>query len=82
MGDRRDRLDTRIADQKVSRRVNGKQKNAERVRRQQRLVAKLKAGSLPYTPTVMSWLSAAINKPSKEITKEDVDRYLSTVESA
>ncbi len=80
MGLRRDRLDRRIADQVISRRVNGVVKNKERERRRNRLVAKLKEGELPYTPVVMSWLSAEINKPSRFITKDDVNEYLATVE--
>ncbi|MGF1582143.1 MAG: hypothetical protein ACFCD0_22690 [Gemmataceae bacterium] len=78
MGLRRDRLDRRIADQIVSRRVNGVVKNKERERRRNRLIAKLKDGNLPYTPVIMSWLSAEINKPSRFITQEDVDGYLAT----
>ncbi len=76
MGARRIRRELRQQDQRRSRIVNGIVKNKERVRRQERLVKKLKEGKLPYIPPVMSWLSAELKKPSKAITQEDVDQYL------
>ena len=76
MGARRIRRELRQYDQKRSRIENGVLKNKERDRRTDRLVGKLRSGSLPYTPSVMSWLSAAINKPTTQITKEDVDKFL------
>ena len=76
MGARRIRREQRQFDQKKSRIENGKMKVKERVRRGQRLVAKLKSGRLPYTPSVMSWLSDAIDKPSRQITQADVEKYL------
>ena len=36
----------------------------------------LKTGKLPYTPTVLSWLSAKLDKPGRLITQADVDRLL------
>lgn len=76
MGVRRKRLDLRQADQRVSRRENGMLKTKERARRHNRLVEKLKAGRLPYSPTVMSWLSAELDKPSRLIQQADVDQFL------
>ncbi len=76
MGARRKRKQRRQNDQALSRTVNGLVKTKERARRQQRLVAKLRAGQSPYAPAVMSWLSRELNKPSKQITQEDVNQYL------
>jgi hypothetical protein len=36
----------------------------------------LKKGKLPYTPTVLSWLSAELDKPGRLITQSDVDHLL------
>ncbi len=76
MGARKLRLELRRYDQKQSRIENGKLKNKERARRKERLLEKLKTGQLPYTPPVMSWLSAELGKPSSHITQEDVNQLL------
>jgi hypothetical protein len=76
MGVRRDRKDLTLAKQHTSRIENGHEKRKERARRDIRLKDALKKGSLPYTPTVLSWLSAAIDKPSTQITQADVDAFL------
>lgn len=76
MGVRRDRKNLTLAKQHASRIENGHEKRKERVRRDSRLKAMLQKGKLPYTPTVMSWLSAAIDKPTTQITQADVDQYL------
>ncbi|MDO8632807.1 MAG: hypothetical protein Q7R41_20180 [Phycisphaerales bacterium] len=47
-------------------------KTRERKRRTDRMLATVKAGKLPYAPTVMSWLSRELEKPAKKITPEDV----------
>jgi hypothetical protein len=78
MGARRIRREQRQVDMRESRRVNGMVKMKERDRRDARLREMLKKGSLPYTPTIMSWLSHALDKPSSRIVKEDVDRFLAT----
>lgn len=44
----------------------------ERERRDARMLAKVEAGSLPYTPVVMSWLSRKLDKRAIRITPEDV----------
>ncbi len=49
----------------------------ERTRRDARMVTKLKAGSLPYTPAVMSWLSRRLEKRAVRITEADVQAVLS-----
>jgi hypothetical protein len=59
-----------------SRRRNGHVKAKERTRRRARLIEALKQGKPPYSPTVMSWLSAELDKPSRQITQEDINRLL------
>lgn len=73
------RSETRRLDQidaAKAKRVNSVKKGKERIRRDERMRAKLKAGSLPYTPVVMSWLSRELDKPSGKITAEDVKSLL------
>ena len=77
MGARRIRREQRQFDMALSRRVNGMWKTKERARRQSRMVEIIKKGKLPYTPSVMSWLSAQLDKPSRRIAQDDVDRLLS-----
>jgi hypothetical protein len=36
----------------------------------------IKKGKLPYTPVVMSWLSAHLDKPSRLVTQAEVDRLV------
>jgi len=59
-----------------SRHRNGILKAKERQRREIRMVGLIKNGQLPYTPVVMSWLSAQLDKPSRLITQADVKRLL------
>jgi hypothetical protein len=60
-----------------SRQRNGVRKVKERARRDLRMTELVKAGQLPYTPSVMSWLSSKLDKPSRLITPEDVSGLLS-----
>jgi hypothetical protein len=76
MGARRIRREQRQADMAESRRRNGTLKTKERARRRARLIEALKKGKPPYSPTVRSWLSAELDKPSKQITQEDVNKLL------
>lgn len=76
MGARRIRREQRRYDMAESRRTNGMLKMKERIRRHSRLLALLKKGKLPFTPTVMSWLSAELDKPSRLIVQADIDRLL------
>lgn len=76
MGARRIRREQRRFDMALSRRLNGLVKRKERDRRDARLVELLKKGKLPYTPTVMSWLSHTLDKPASRITQQDVDQVL------
>lgn len=76
MGLRRIRRQQRQDDMKASRIKNGAAKKKEIVRRDTRMVGLLKKGQLPYVPSVMSWLSIKLDKPSTRITKADVDALL------
>jgi hypothetical protein len=76
MGARRIRREQRQVDMRDSRINNGLIKMKERARRDKRLREALRNGALPYTPTVMSWLSQAIDKPSSRIVQADIDRFL------
>jgi hypothetical protein len=76
MGARRIRREQKRVDMVESRHRNGPLKTKERARRETRLIAALKKGKFPYTPTVRSWLSAKLNKPGRLITQADVDRLL------
>ena len=78
MGARRIRREQRRVDMAESRDVNGIKKSKERGRRNSRMRQVVQSGSLPYTPPVMSWLSMQLDKPSRLIVKEDVDRLLAT----
>lgn len=76
MGLRRIRRMQRQQDMKTSRKKNGVLKVKERVRRETRMKLILKKGKIPYTPSVMSWLSVQLDKPSTRITQADVDSLL------
>ena len=76
MGVRRKRKDRILAGQQQSRIENGHLKRAERERRDERLKNLVKNGKLPFTPRVLSWLSAKLEKPGRLITQADVDKYL------
>lgn len=76
MGARRIRREQRQQDMAESRRVNGMRKMKERERRQLRMVEIIKKGKLPYTPAIMSWISAQLDKPTRQITQADVQKLL------
>lgn len=76
MGQRRIRRMQRQADMKTSRRKNGVLKVRERARRDARMLTILKKGKVPFIPSVMSWLSEKVGKPSSRITQADVDALL------
>ncbi len=76
MGARRIRREQRRYDMAESRRINGMLKMKERIRRDKRMREIIKKGKIPYTPAVMSWLSATLGKPSRQIVQADVDRLV------
>lgn len=47
-------------------------KDKFRSRRDLRMIEKLQTGTLPYTPAVMSWVSARLGKPAAKITANDI----------
>jgi hypothetical protein len=55
---------------------NRPRKIRERASRDRRMIEVLKAGNLPYTPWVMSWLNVKLDKPSRSITQSDVEGIL------
>lgn len=73
MGKRRIARDQRQVDMKLSRRKNGVLKKKETTRRDTRMLGLIKANKLPYIPSIMSWLSQTLSKPSSRITQADVD---------
>lgn len=73
---RKRRKEIRSSDAAITKTANGIVKTKERARRDTRMVGKLKDGSLPYTPPVMSWLSSKLDKPSAKITPEDIKPLL------
>ena len=74
---RKMRFEYRMADAAATRAVNKTKKIPERRRRDARMLAKVQAGELPYTPDVMSWLSRKLGKPSRKITPQDVQSLVS-----
>ena len=75
MGTRRDRLDTRLADQKAGRLRNSVVKNRERARRRGRMVEFLKSNpTAPFPPHVESWLAGELGKKARQITEDDVKK--------
>ena len=59
---------------KKTRRLNERRKVPERARRDARMMERIKQGSPPHTPEVMSWLSAKLGKKASRITEEDITR--------
>ena len=78
MGARRIRREQRRADMKKSRLLNGVLKVKERKNRDSRMLTIIKKGKLPYLPSVMSWLSGQLDKPSRLITPADVETLVKT----
>lgn len=76
MGARRIRREQRQVDMKESRLRNGFLKVKEHARRDARMLAIVKKGKPPYLPSVMSWLSAKLDKPSRLITQADIDKLV------
>jgi hypothetical protein len=82
MGARRIRREQRRVDMQMSRRENGTRKTGERERRNQRMLDIIRKGKLPFIPSVMSWLSTTLDKPSRQIVQADVDQLLATAPKA
>lgn len=73
---RKVRLDSRRANQQLTRLRNGVGKQKERVRREERILARLKSDPerARQNPAVQSWLSARLGKRYRQITDEDIKR--------
>ena len=69
---RKRRKEMRQRDMRESRMVNGLRKRDERVRRDASMMELVKKGTLPLTPSILSWLSAKLNKPGRLITADEV----------
>ena len=55
----------------VVRTVNGHLKRKERTSRDKRMAELINAGTFPYTPAIMSWLSVKLGKPATQITEAE-----------
>ncbi len=77
MGQRRDRFDARFANQKSTRRENSLKKDRAALRRADDIVKLVKEGTFPYTPAVMSWLSAEMGKKSAQLTEAEIKAFIS-----
>ncbi len=66
----------------TSRTVNGHIKERERERRQKRMLGLLKAGKFPYTPTVMSWVSAELGVPASRLKPDHVSKLIQSLSAA
>ena len=73
MGQRRDRLDGRLARADMMRRKNSLRKAAERRRREQDMLELIQKGTYPYTPNVMSWLSERLDKKASRIEASEIE---------
>ena len=65
------RMDRARANGRVTRIENGQLKRKERASRDARMKELLKKGKFPYTPSIMSWVSVKLGKPSTQITAEE-----------
>ena len=77
MGQRRDRLNKRLARAIATRRVNSVKKTSEQNRRDTQMIELVKAGEFPYTPGIMSWLSVKLDKKASRIEPADVQALVS-----
>ena len=67
----RTRMDRARANGKISRVENGHLKRKERAARDVRMAELLGKGTFPYTPSIMSWVSGKLGKPSTQITEAE-----------
>ena len=77
MGIHRSHLRRRVREDAAAQKIRNRVvKASERERRDTRMIEKLKARSLPYSPVVMSWLCRKLGKSSGNITPQDVQTLL------
>lgn len=65
------RMDRARANGKVTRVENGHKKRKERASRDKKMAMLLEKGTFPYTPSIMSWVSEKLGKPSTQITADE-----------
>ena len=68
----RRRMDRIRDNSAISRTKNGHKKRKERAKRDERMLALIKAGTFPYTPAVQSWISVKLDKAFTRVTEADV----------
>jgi hypothetical protein len=73
---RKVRLDSRRANQKLTRNRNGVIKQAERARRDARIIAKIKATQGEFAPEVKSWISAQLGKHWRQVQDDDIKQIV------
>lgn len=74
---RKVRLDSRRDNQKTTRNKNSFLKRKERARRNDRIIAKIKATTDGnYSPEVQSWLSQEFGKPSSKVTADEIKQLV------
>jgi len=76
MGQRRDRLDGRTMNAEATRKINSLKKYRERCRREEFMLGFIKSGKMPYTPGIMSWITAKLGKKASQVTKSDIKALL------
>jgi hypothetical protein len=76
LNSRKRRKEMRQRDMRASRIENGLLKRKERTRRDATMAELVKKSQLPFTPRVLSWLSAKLDKPGRLITAEDVKQVV------
>lgn len=69
---RKQRLGKRQSQAIVTKLANRRSKEKERARRDERMIDCIKTGVPPYTPDVMSWLSAKLGIRSTRVTDADL----------
>jgi hypothetical protein len=74
---RRKRLDARTEAAAQTKQENKTRKAKAVVRRDKRMQERVRAGTLPYTPDVMSWLSVKLGKKASRIVPADVAQLIS-----
>ncbi|MGL6074101.1 MAG: hypothetical protein ACRC8S_08070 [Fimbriiglobus sp.] len=67
----RTRMDRIRANGKISRQENGLVKRKERANRDKRMAEIIGKTKFPYAPSVMSYLSQKLGKPSTQITEAE-----------
>ena len=72
MGQRRDRLDKRLARAKKTRQRNSFSKAKEIARRDELNLTLVKEGQFPYTPDLMNWIGRKLGKKTARLTEADV----------